>query len=36
MIDYQLTFKSASLYSLVMIAIFALLYEFFSDVQYGF
>jgi len=36
MIDYQLTFKRAALYSLVMIAIFALLYVFFSDVQYSF
>ncbi|QLE07986.1 GGDEF domain-containing protein [Pseudoalteromonas shioyasakiensis] len=36
MIDYQLTFKRAAIYSLVMIATFALLYVFFADVQYSF
>ncbi len=36
MIDYQLTFKWAATYSLLMIATFASLYLFFSDVTYGF
>ncbi len=36
MIDYQLTFKRAAIYSLVMIITFALLYLFFADVSYHF